>query len=78
MFTQLGYIVDKASEKLASVRTRRSENKVRLRALMEEQARLAFSKGSSDSRSVSIMRGRFCISIKVREYAMSVTVVSVS
>ncbi|GAX74806.1 hypothetical protein CEUSTIGMA_g2253.t1 [Chlamydomonas eustigma] len=61
---QRGYITDEASGKLASVRSQRSENKTKLRALMEEQARLAFSKGSSDSRSVSIMRGRFCISIK--------------
>ncbi|KAG1678593.1 hypothetical protein FOA52_012600 [Chlamydomonas sp. UWO 241] len=61
---QVGYVTDGASEPLSAVRRQRAANRTALRTMMEEQARAAFAKGTSDSRSVSIMRGRYCIGIK--------------
>eukprot|EP00955_Chlamydomonas_euryale_P038981 351270-Chlamydomonas_euryale.AAC.1 len=59
-----GSVLDAASEGLADVRARRAANKAALRALMNDQAKAAYQKGAADSRSVTIMRGRYCVGVK--------------
>lgn len=46
------------------MRARRRANADTLRRLMEEQARSLLQRGASDSKVVSIMRGRQCVGIK--------------
>jgi hypothetical protein len=62
---QAGSVSDQASKTLADVRARRRDNTEALRKLMDEQARALLQMGASDSKMVSLMRGRFCVGIKV-------------
>ena len=63
---QLGSVSDAASESLARVREERRENASALRTLMNDMMRGLFEKGASDSKSVTLMRDRYCVGIKVR------------
>jgi len=62
---QLGSVSDQASKALADVRARRQANMEALRKLMDDQARELLQKGASDSKLVTLTRGRFCVGIKV-------------
>ncbi len=63
---QLGGVSDEASEALAEVRARRRDNSEELRRLMDGLARQLYEKGASDSRSVTLIRERYSVGIKVR------------
>jgi DNA mismatch repair protein MutS2 len=62
---QHGSVSDGASEALAAVRVERRDNSDALRRLVEEVARGLFAKGASDTRSVTLIRDRYCVAIKV-------------
>src|SRR6476469_7670284 len=62
---QRGSVSDEASATLAAVRVERRDNADKLRQYMEEVARGLFAKGASDSRSVTLIRDRYCVGIKV-------------
>lgn len=57
---------DAASEALAAVRAERQANKERLRAEVEGWARQLQQKGAAEAGAVSLIRGRFCIGVRVR------------
>mmetsp|Transcript_12639 Transcript_12639/g.33478 ORF Transcript_12639/g.33478 Transcript_12639/m.33478 type:complete len:923 (+) Transcript_12639:28-2796(+) len=61
---QAGSVSDQASKDLADVRARRQANMETLRKLVDDQARVLAQKGASDSKLVTLMRGRFCVGIK--------------
>jgi hypothetical protein len=63
---QLGSVADAASEALQKVRHERQANTEALRTLMDTLARTMYERGASDSRTVSIVRGRYCLALKVR------------
>jgi hypothetical protein len=62
---QLGAVADDASEALKDIRQQRQANTDALRTLMDTLARTMYEKGASDSRTVSIVRGRYCLALKV-------------
>jgi hypothetical protein len=59
-------VVDGASEALAQVRAERRDNLASLRQGMEETARALWQRGVCEAREPNIIRGRFCIGVKVR------------
>eukprot|EP00983_Pelagomonas_calceolata_P054089 1143560-Pelagomonas_calceolata.AAC.6 len=68
---QAGSVSDQASKDLADVRARRQANMETLRKLVDDQARVLAQKGASDSKLVTLMRGRFCVGIKSPSCARS-------
>lgn len=63
---QAGSVTNVASEKLASIRARRQANKEELRSTMDVWARNMYTKGVCESRTVAIVRDRFCLGVKVK------------
>jgi DNA mismatch repair protein MutS2 len=63
-------VTDEASTKLADVRRRRRDNAKQLRQLVDQTALGLLQKGSSDGKMVSLMRGRFCVGLKVSAQCM--------
>lgn len=60
-----GSILDTASEQLESIRASRAENLSAVRQLVTGIARELQQKGASEVREPTIMRGRFCVAVKV-------------
>ncbi len=58
-------MTDRASPALEAVRAERRASGSALRRLMDELARGAFERGAADSRAVTLLRGRFCLGLKV-------------
>jgi hypothetical protein len=61
-----GSIIDEASEALAAVRKERRDNLASLRTSVEELARSMWQRGVCEMKEASILRGRFCVGVKVR------------
>lgn len=62
----MGEVTDAASERLADLRARRQANKEELRRVSDMWARTMYDKGACETRTVSLVRGRFCLALKVR------------
>lgn len=57
-------VLDRASAKLASIRSKRTENSKALEALMKETAAMVYSAGGMDSQLVTKRRGRMCVAVR--------------
>ena len=60
-----GYILNRASNALATARARRRQNTAELSRAMDEWARKLHSTGASERFQVVVRRGRLCIPVKV-------------
>lgn len=58
-------MIDAASPELGELRCQRRDNLQQLRSRVGTLARELVAKGASDSREPSLVRGRFCVAVKV-------------
>lgn len=60
-------VLDRASPKLASIRSKRLENSKALEALIKETAAIVFSAGGMDAKLVTKRRGRMCVAVRASQ-----------